>query len=198
MSYAPIIGPLGAPPKLRVELVPQTCWLSNVRSLMRQRSWKRLASELADAYDRRCETCKGRGRQHAVECHEVWLYDDERHVQELLRLQPLCPMCHRVKHLGRSINLGYEEQACAWLARVNGWSAETTAWYVDAVFRQWYERSQHQWVLDLSALGDVYDVPVEDLGLTSFVLQPSEREQMQHRRAVSAEDMYSRDGRRTR
>lgn len=128
--------------RLSVELVPTTCWLSNLCSLMRERAWKRLAAEVAEDYGWRCEVCGGRGRQHAVECHEVWFYDDARRVQLLMRLQALCPRCHRVKHLGRTASLDYGEQACAWLAHIDGWNPATTDRYVDAVFSQWSVRSR--------------------------------------------------------
>jgi hypothetical protein len=193
MRAASVHGP-GGLPKLRVELVPSTCWLSNVRSLMRERPWRRLAAQIAEDAGRCCEVCRGRGRQHAVECHEVWLYDDLRRVQTLMRLQALCRRCHRVKHLGRAVNLGYGEQSCAWLARVNGWDVPTTARYVDVVFRQWQARSERAWTLDLTVLGDAYQVSPAALGPARYVLAPHEREQMQHRREVSAEDVYRRDG----
>jgi hypothetical protein len=112
-----------------------------------------------------------------------------------MRLQGLCLWCHRVKHLGRTVSLGYGEQACAWLAHVNGWDPVTTERYVDAVFGQWAARSQCAWTLDLTVLGDAYQVGLADLGLESYVLASSERERMQHRRAVSLEDVYQRDGR---
>jgi len=193
MNAARVSPPSGLP-RLRVELVPSTCWLSNVRSLMKRSAWKRLAAEVAEDGGRCCEVCRGRGRQHAVECHEVWLYDDPRRVQKLMRLQALCPRCHRVKHLGRTMNMGYGEQACVWLARVNGWDATTTNRYVDAVFEQWQARSQRGWALDLTVLGEAYEVSLVDLGLSGYLLGPHEREQMQHGRAVSGEDVYRRDG----
>ena len=56
-------------------------------------------------------------------------------MQLLMRLQALCPRCHRVKHLGRTASIGYGEQACAWLARVNGWDAATTERYVERSVR---------------------------------------------------------------
>jgi hypothetical protein len=186
--------PASGLPKLGVELVPSTCWLSNVRSLMRERAWKRLAREVAEDGGRCCEVCGGRGRQHAVECHEVWFYDERRGVQLLMRLQALCPRCHRVKHLGRSASIGYGEQACAWLAHVNGRDPAMTERYVSAVFRQWSARSQRPWTLDLTVLGEAYQVGLDDLGMESYVLAPREREQMHHRRAVSMEDVYQRDG----
>lgn len=184
--YAPIIQPPGAPmARLRVELVPSTCWTSTVRSYMSEHYWRKLSREELEMNARRCETCKGRCDREAVHCHEVWLYNETRHIQELQRLSALCMMCHYVKHLGRSIALGHERQATGWLARVNGWNAATTAWYVDAVFAQWRERSRHEWALDLSVLGDIYEVPLERLGLDKWKLTPAERNQMRHRGPTS-------------
>lgn len=198
MGFVPrALAPTGMP-KLRVELVPSTCWLSNVRSLMKRSAWRRLAAQVAEDGGRCCEICGGRGRQHAVECHEVWHYDDSRRVQFLMRLQALCPRCHRVKHLGRTANLGYGEQACVWLAQVNGWDEAITERYVQAVFDQWAARSRHDWTLDLTVLGEAYAVGLDVLGLGSYVLAPREREQMQHGRTVSMEDVYRRDGGATR
>ena len=183
-----------APPKLRVELVPSTCWLSNVRSYMSDHFWRKLSQEIAEESERRCQVCRGRGRRHAVECHEAWLYDDARRVQTLLRLEALCPMCHAIKHLGRTIARGKEDMALYWLGKVNGWDERATRGYVDAVFAQWSVRSRVEWTLDLRVLGEVYDVPLGRLGLESFVLHPAQRRQMQHGRAMSVEDVYQRDG----
>ena len=193
-NYIPIVSPMGAPPRLRVELVPRTCWMSNVRSLMSEWSWRKLRTEVAEDSGSRCEICAGRGRRYPVECHEVWWYDDDRQVQKLLRLQALCPMCHYVKHLGRSIHRGYGEQACAWLARVNGWDATTTERYVEAVFRQWGQRSRVDWLLDLQVLGDAYEISLEQLGIQSYVLFPAQRRLMVHGRDVSTEDGFDRSG----
>ena len=193
---------IGSPPsglpKLRVELVPSTCWMSNVRSYMSDHFWRKLSREIAEESGRRCQVCTGRGRQHAVECHEAWLYDDARRVQMLLRLEALCPLCHAIKHLGRTIAQGKEEPSLGWLAKVNGWDERTTRRYVDAIFEQWETRSRVEWTLDLSVLGEVYEIPLERLGLESYVLPPAERRQMQHTRAVSGEDVYRRDGRAVR
>jgi hypothetical protein len=196
VMFAPMIAPPGQFPKMRVEIVPLTCWQSTVRSYLTDHYWRKLSREVADETGRRCEICGGRGRQHAVECHEVWAYDDNQHVQILLRLQALCPMCHYVKHLGRSFHLGYGEQACGRLARLNGWDAATTNWYVDAVFKQWEERSNHEWGLDLTTLGEVYEIPLHRLKLASYEISAAERRKMLHHREISAEDVYGRDGTR--
>jgi hypothetical protein len=47
-------------------------------------------------------------------------------------------------------------------------------------------------------LGEVYEMPLESLGLRSYVLDPRERKQMQHGCDLSIEDLYQRDGTRRR
>lgn len=198
MSFVPTTIAPGGLPKLRVELVPSTCWLSNVRSYMSDHFWRKLSKEIAEDSGQRCMVCGGRGRRHAVECHEAWYYDEQRRVQMLMRLDALCPMCHAIKHLGRTFAQGKEDMALDWLAKVNGWDQQTTRVYVAAVFEQWRARSQVQWTLDLSVLGAAYEVSLEKLGLDSYVLASGEREQMQHRRAARREDVYQRGGRTAR
>jgi len=177
--YAPIIQPPGAPyAKLRVELVPSTCWASNVRAYLSEHYWRKLAREIIEMGDGRCQVCSGSGRGKTVHCHEVWAYNEAHHIQELLRLRPLCPMCHYVTHLGRSIELGYERQATGWLARVNGWNAQAVTWYKTAIFKQWSERSRFEWALDLSVLGEAYEIPLERLGVQDWLVPAAQRQQL--------------------
>lgn len=98
----------------------------------------------------RCEVCGGRGERHPVECHEVWAYDDEHHVQRLERLVALCPDCHRVKHLGLASVNGHYDKALQHLAGVNGWTLEQALRYVEAAFSLWGRRSAHEWTTEIS------------------------------------------------
>lgn len=59
-------------PRLTIELVPKTCWFSNVRDRVSRQDWDRIRSQVYEQADRRCEVCGGRGSRHPVECHEVW------------------------------------------------------------------------------------------------------------------------------
>jgi hypothetical protein len=135
-----------------VELVPSTCWWSNVRSHVASAEWERLRRATAAAAGNRCEICGGRGRRHPVECHEVWVYDDTTRVQRLVRLIAICPACHEVKHLGLAGKRGRLGAALAHLARVNGWTADDAGVYAEVVFEQWSARSRHQWTLDCTVL----------------------------------------------
>jgi hypothetical protein len=139
-------------PRLTIELVPQTCWFSNVRDQVSRTDWDRIRSQVYAHAGRRCETCGGRGRKHPVECHEVWEYDETARVQLLVRMVALCPSCHEVKHMGLAGLKGRGEQASAHLAEVNGWTPQVTARYITQAFAVWEERSDRMWSLDVSAL----------------------------------------------
>lgn len=145
-------GTIAPVTRLTVELVPSTCWWSNVRSHVAPAVWERLRRATAGAAGNRCEICGGRGRRHPVECHEVWDYDDARRIQRLVRFIALCPACHEVKHLGLAAKRGRQAAALAHLAKVNGWTADDAEAYAEVVFEQWAARSRHQWTLDCTVL----------------------------------------------
>ncbi len=150
------------PPKLTIELVPSTAWFSNVRDHVTSTDWERIKKFTSAAAGGRCEICGGRGPQWPVECHEVWHYDDERHVQTLVRTQALCPDCHRVKHIGLADVHGKGEAALKHLAKVNGWTLDQARRYRDEAFRTWRARSQHEWMLDLSWLRERFGISVAE------------------------------------
>jgi hypothetical protein len=146
------IDAIDSAPRLTVELVPQTCWFSNVRDRVSREDWDRMRSRVYEHAGRRCEVCGGRGSKHPVECHEVWEYDERTAVQRLVRMIALCPACHEVKHMGLAGIKGRGEIAAAHLAAVNGWTAQLTARYIEEAFALWEERSERTWSLDVSAL----------------------------------------------
>ncbi len=137
---------------LTVELVPQTCWYFNVRSKVSKQDWDKLRRYSYQQAGNRCEICGGVGHQHPVECHEIWHYNDEQHIQRLIGLIALCPSCHEVKHMGYSNTQGRGDIAVAHLAHVNGWSVQEAEEYVEQCFETWLERSRHQGTLNISYL----------------------------------------------
>jgi 5-methylcytosine-specific restriction endonuclease McrA len=132
-------------PKLTIELVPQTGWLSNVRSHVTNPEWDVIRKRVYQAAGYRCDVCGGKGIKHPVECHEIFSFEDQTRLQKLVRMVALCPSCHRVKHFGFARTQGLEEQAYTHLCRVNGWTREVAERYVDQQFRVWQERSRHEW-----------------------------------------------------
>ncbi len=138
--------------RLSIELVPQTCWFSNVRSEISPEDWDRLRKTTTHNAGSRCQICGGRGPKWPVECHEIWDYDDEHHVQTLLGLIALCPACHEVKHMGLANIRGRGSIAARHLAKVNGWAPQETERYITDQFAVWERRSAFQWTLDMSWL----------------------------------------------
>lgn len=141
-----------ARPKLTAELVPSTCWWSNLRSNMPSEEWAKCKAFVRRRSGDRCELCGGRGPKWPVECHEVWGYDDVTHVQSLDGLIALCPPCHQVKHIGRTELVGGLEAAKNRLMVANGWSRGDVEAYLEGVWEVWAQRSAHQWTLDASWL----------------------------------------------
>jgi 5-methylcytosine-specific restriction endonuclease McrA len=152
----------GVQTRLTVELVPSTCWYTNVRSNVSRAVWDRLRRRVAADAGHRCEICGGRGRRWPVECHEVWAYDDATKVQRLERLVALCPTCHEAKHPGLASKRGRLDAVTGHLAAVNGWTPDDAALYLEVAFEQWAARSRHQWTLDISVLADHYGVDGAD------------------------------------
>jgi hypothetical protein len=139
-------------PRLTVELVPATCWYSNLRSELPKEQWDLLRRAVYRQARNRCEVCGGRGSAHPVECHEVWLYDDHRHVQKLQRMIALCPACHESKHMAHANVTGNGARARRHLAHINRSTASQVDEHLERAFAVWQQRSQHPWQLDLSTL----------------------------------------------
>lgn len=137
--------------KIHIELVPKTCWFSNVRSQVASSDWDWLRKEAYKAANHKCEVCGCKGR---LEAHEIWHYDDTNLIQKLHGITAVCKSCHELYHLGFTSINGKLPQALKRLSRVNSWTMETTKEYVDIVFEIWMARSRKNWTLDLKLLDD--------------------------------------------
>lgn len=151
--------------KLRIELVPETSWGSNLRKALSRVDWDKLRKSCYRQAGYRCEICGGKGPVHPVECHEVWEYEDIDYVegeplpegglvytQTLKKLEALCPACHEVKHIGLAELRGRFLQALGHLMNVNGWESGQAFAHLDEARRLWADRSSFKWELDLSWL----------------------------------------------
>ncbi len=142
--------------KLTIELVPKTCWYSNVRSNVKPAEWNRIRKKCYEKAGNKCEICGGvgtnQGVRHAVECHEIWHYDDVTKKQTLAGLIALCPRCHKTKHAGLASIKGEIDIVIRQLMVVNDMDCEEAEDYIKGSFTVWQERSQHKWELDISML----------------------------------------------
>ena len=135
--------------KIHVELVPQSCFFTNVRSQVSASDWDIIRKEAYKKAGWQCEVCGEKGR---MEAHEIWHYDDKKLVQKLFKIVSLCGPCHQVYHLGYASISGKLPQSIKRLSKLNSWSMPETQAYVEAVFEIFYQRSQKQWKLDLTLL----------------------------------------------
>jgi hypothetical protein len=149
-------------PKLTIELVPSTCWFSNVRSELPKKEWDRLRKESYGKANYVCEICGGSGRdqgyKHPVECHEIWHYDDDNKIQTLEGLISLCPRCHQCKHMGRTTIIGQQAVAFKHMEEVNGWTHKEVVDYVAQAFLEHRWRSGFEWKLNVGILTEQYGV----------------------------------------
>jgi len=137
--------------RLSVELIPQTTWGDNLRSLLTHEQWNVLRRAVYARAGYRCEACDASDME--VHCHEVWDYDDKKHVQKLIGLRCLCWECHWVTHLTDSGIRGDLERL-KHFASVNGITLFKANRIVQKAYEQVMERSKHEWKIDTSWLNE--------------------------------------------
>ncbi|WP_414989805.1 DUF5710 domain-containing protein [Aeromicrobium sp.] len=140
---------------LFVDLVPSSCWFTNVRSCVSQEDWERLRRMITRRAGQRCEACgapENRGFRRWLEGHERWHYDNESRTQSLKRLVCLCTDCHSAAHFGLAELKGKRDEALEHLIAVTGMTRVQALAHVDEAFSLWRQRSRHIWSLDLSML----------------------------------------------
>lgn len=103
--------------KLNFELVPDSCWYSNLRSILKPEQWDRVRRIAYARADGRCRICGAPSPR--LEAHERWAYDEDTHTQILTDVVAVCRRCHEVIHIGRTQLMGREEEAANWFMRVN-------------------------------------------------------------------------------
>jgi hypothetical protein len=143
---------------LFVDLVPRSCWFTNVRSCVTQQDWERLRRSILRRAGFRCETC-GTPEDHAaaqwLDVHERWHYDDHRGVQTLRRLIAVCKPCHLVTHFGYANVTGRTDEAFAHLRAITGMSETQARAHIRSAEEVWIKRSARVWHLDLNVLTGV-------------------------------------------
>jgi catalase (peroxidase I) len=113
--------------------------------------WDKIRKKTYANYGYRCGICGAEGR---LNCHEVWEYNDKKHIQKLLGFIALCDMCHHVKHIGLAGILASEEKldykkVVEHFMKVNDCDEKTFKEHKKRAFDEWRKRSQHEWHVDL-------------------------------------------------
>lgn len=142
--------------KLKIELVPETAWYSNLRNKIPKNEWDKIRKQVYSNANYKCEICANANIR--LNCHEIWEYDDERYIQKLKGFIALCDNCHNIKHMGFvnvQISKGiWPKEKLNDLAKhfmeVNNVNLNEFNQHVDNAFNVWKERSKYKWKTDLS------------------------------------------------
>ena len=137
--------------KLQIELVPSKTWYTNLRKVLPREEWDRVRKKVYADYGHRCGICGAEGR---LNCHEIWEYDDAKHLQTLVGFIALCDMCHHVKHIGLAGILADKgeldyDKVVEHFMKVNNCDLKAFERHRQEAFRKWNERSLHEWDVDI-------------------------------------------------
>jgi hypothetical protein len=143
--------------KLGFELVPEECWYSNLRSVLKPSDWDKVRFDAYARANGRCMVC-GRWTKR-LEAHEKWSYDEENALQKLEDVVALCHSCHEVKHISRTQLVGRGAEAMEHFMRVNGVSQMEYHGALQEANEVYLRRNKVEgWVTDISWLKDKFDI----------------------------------------
>jgi len=85
--------------------------------------------------------------------HELWSYDDKKHIQKLEGFILLCAMCHHVKHIGLAGILASQgkldyNKVVEHFCKVNRCTKRDFEKHEAKAFETWRKRSEYQWKQD--------------------------------------------------
>ena len=137
--------------KLNFEHVPDSCWYSNLRSLLTPAQWNAVRKKAYARAGGKCMICGAPSSR--LEAHERWEYDEKNAVQRLADIVAVCPACHATIHIGRTQLKGDARAAEDHFMQVNGCSyAEMRAALGKANEDHRRRNRVPEWKLDISAL----------------------------------------------
>lgn len=147
--------------KLEVELIPVNSWGKNVRAVVSQEIWQNLrwkfkatrySTDLTEPIREYliCEICHEKNTD--LHLHEIWKFDNEKQVQKLVGLIPICENCHNAIHFGRAIKVGLGDAAIEQLIKVNNWSDKQIITHLKNAEKLWQTRNEFNYELDLTWL----------------------------------------------
>lgn len=134
---------------LFVDLIPNSCWFTNVRTSVHSKDWDRLRKYVYTRANNECECCKS---AEYLEAHERWHYDYDKMIQKLMRIIALCKKCHEATHMGLAGINGRNEIATEHLKLVTGMNQEQVIKHIEDAFSIWSERNKFEWDLDIDLI----------------------------------------------
>lgn len=139
--------------KLNFELVPDSCWYSNLRSHLKKSQWDKLRKDAYAKAGGKCMICSAKTSR--LEAHERWSYDDDKKVQKLQEIIAVCHACHSVIHIGRTQLVGDEDKAIKHFMKVNACSYADYRKALGEANALHRERNKWEWILDVTLLKEL-------------------------------------------
>ena len=170
---------------LFVDLIPNSCWFSNVRSCIHPSDWDRVRKYIYSRVNYICECCNINTKDNDIqlEAHERWDYDNVTNTQKLVRIVALCHQCHQTTHIGLAGIKGKKEEATTHLKNVRNFTDKECETHIKEAFELWRQRNNCDWSLDLSLIENnniklsrkIYknerkDIVIEKFKCKSFIL----------------------------
>ena len=139
--------------KLNFELVPDSCWYSNLRSVLPPGGWDIVRKKAYAMAGGKCIICGAPTAR--LEAHEQWSYDEENAVQKLENVIAVCHACHGGIHIGRTQLMGREKEASEHFMKGNNCTyAEYRRALGEANEAHRRRNKIPEWKLDISKLRD--------------------------------------------
>lgn len=131
--------------------MPSTVWESSLYRLLQRRVWDNIRNKIIKEHERTCQICGE--KEGVMNLHEIWKYNDTKHIQKLEGFILLCRMCHHVKHLGLAGILANQgkldyDKVVEHFCNVNKCTETAFKERKAEAFSIWGKRSKHQWKQD--------------------------------------------------
>lgn len=136
---------------MSIELVPSNIWESSVHKLMSREVWDSIRNDFIKENGRKCQVYGE--TSGTMNLHEIWNYDDKKHVQKPEGFILLCRMCHHVKHIGLAGILANQgkldyDKVIEHFCKVNDCTKKEFEKHKAKAFEIWRERSEYEWNQD--------------------------------------------------
>jgi 5-methylcytosine-specific restriction endonuclease McrA len=118
---------------------------------MSREVWDSIRNDFIKENGRKCQVCGE--TSGTMNLHEIWNYDDKKHVQKLEGFILLCRMCHHVKHIGLAGILANQgkldyDKVIEHFCKVNDCTKKEFEKHKAKAFEIWRERSEYEWNQD--------------------------------------------------
>lgn len=143
--------------KLYIDMIPKTSWYNNLRSLLTEKEWNIVKTDVYKKSKFKCSICSEKGVKHPVEAHERWEYNVETGIQKLVDIVSLCPNCHLTTHFGFAQTIGKGNFCKKHLCLINKYSEKDAEKDINLAFEKWNYLNTVQWRVDMSWLIGKYD-----------------------------------------